>query len=114
MGIDYSTAHGRMCPQCGNPAPACICQKKPSPSAKSDGVVRVGRETRGRKGAGVTVISGIPLDGDELKALAKELKTLCGGCGTVKEGVIEIQGDHRDRVVEELAKRGWKAKRSGC
>ncbi len=113
MGIVYSTAHGRMCPNCGKPLPECICRNKPSASVKGDGIVRVARETKGRKGAGVTVISGIPLDGEELKALAKELKTLCGSGGTVKGGVIEIQGDHRDRLLEALAKRGWKVKRSG-
>ncbi len=113
MGIVYSTAHGRMCPKCGKPAPKCICKAIPSPSAKGDGVVRVGRETKGRKGAGVTVIRGIPLDGEDLKALARELKTLCGGGGTVKDGVVEIQGDHRDKVLEALAARGWTVKRSG-
>ena len=73
----------------------------------------MGRETKGRKGAGVTVITGIPLDGDELKALAKELKNRCGSGGTVKDGTIEIQGDHRDGVLAELARRGFTAKRAG-
>ena len=82
-------------------------------SAKGDGSVRVGRETKGRKGAGVTVISGMPLADDELKILAKELKSRCGSGGTVKDGVIEIQGDHRNLVLEELAKRGFKSKRTG-
>lgn len=110
MGIVYSTAQGRMCPQCGKPAAQCVCRKA---VAKGDGNVRVGRETKGRKGAGVTVVSGIPLADEALKALAKELKTRCGSGGTVKDGVIEIQGEHRDVVLDELAKRGFKAKRSG-
>jgi translation initiation factor 1 len=82
-------------------------------AAKGDGTVRVGRETKGRKGAGVTVITGVPLEGDALKSLAKELKSRCGGGGTVKDGIIEIQGDHRDAVVAELVRRGFKAKRAG-
>ena len=73
----------------------------------------MGRETKGRKGAGVTVISGVPVAEEALKALAKELKARSGSGGTVKDGVIEIQGDHRDLLVEELAKRGFKAKRAG-
>ena len=113
MAIVYSTAHGWMCPECGKPKLACVCGKKAGPDAKGGGTVRVGRETKGRKGAGVTVISGIPLAGDELKRLAKELKSRCGVGGTVKDGIIEIQGDHRDLVVEELAKLGFKAKRAG-
>jgi len=75
-------------------------------------MVRVGRETKGRKGKGVTVITGLPLDDEGLRRLARELKQRCGTGGTVKNGVIEIQGDHRDMLVEELAKRGYKPKRS--
>jgi translation initiation factor 1 len=78
-----------------------------------DGRVRVGRETQGRKGKGVTVVTGLPLVPDELKALAKELKARCGTGGTVKDGVIEIQGDHRDAIVAELGKRGFDVRRSG-
>lgn len=78
-----------------------------------DGVVRVGRETQGRKGGGVTVVTGVPLEGKELKALAKKLKQLCGSGGSIRDGVIEIQGDHRDRLIPELAKRGWTVKKSG-
>jgi translation initiation factor 1 len=73
----------------------------------------VGRETKGRKGKGVTVITGVPLPLTELKELGKALKKLCGSGGTVKDGVIEIQGDHRDRLVAELATRGWTVKRAG-
>lgn len=75
--------------------------------------VRVGRETRGRAGKGVTVITGLPLAPAQLEALASELKRRCGSGGTVRNGVIEIQGDHRDVLVRELATRGYDAKRSG-
>jgi translation initiation factor 1 len=73
----------------------------------------VGRETKGRKGKGVTVITGLPLAPAGLKGLARELKARCGSGGTVRDGIIEIQGDHRDLLVEELGKRGWQARRSG-
>lgn len=76
-------------------------------------VVRVGRETKGRKGKGVTVVTGLPLRGDALEALGSELKRLCGSGGTVRDGVIEVQGDHRDALVAELTKRGYAPKRSG-
>jgi translation initiation factor 1 len=113
-GLVYSSEHGRMCPACGRPAARCAC---PNPRAKAardaPGVVRVGRETQGRKGKGVTVVTGVPLRGDALEALGSELKRLCGSGGTVREGVIEIQGDHRDRLVTELAKHGWTVRRSG-
>jgi len=73
----------------------------------------VGRETKGRKGKGVTIITGVPLAHEEMQALATLLKKRCGSGGTLKDGVIEIQGDHRDLVVEELQKRGWNVKRAG-
>jgi translation initiation factor 1 len=75
--------------------------------------VRVGREVAGRGGKGVTVISGLPFDAAQLAELAARLKRLCGAGGAVKNGVIEIQGDHRDRLVAELCKLGLEAKRSG-
>ena len=75
--------------------------------------MRVSRETQGRKGKGVTVITGLGLPPTELEALATELKKTCGSGGTADKGRIEIQGDHRDRLVEELARRGWKARRAG-
>jgi translation initiation factor 1 len=108
----YSTDHGRICPDCGKPATACSCRQK-KVGVPGDGVVRVGRQTKGRKGKGVTIVSGAPLGPAGLQALAKELKKRCGSGGTVKEGLLEIQGDHRDLVVEELEKRGWKVKKSG-
>jgi translation initiation factor 1 len=75
--------------------------------------VRVGRETKGRAGKGVTVITGLPLRADELETLASQLKRRCGSGGTVKDGTIEIQGDHRDQLITELVRRGYSAKRSG-
>ena len=80
---------------------------------RGNGAVRVSRETKGRKGKGVSLISGVPLGAEALAALAKELKQRCGTGGTVKDGVIEIQGDHRDRLIEELQSRGHRVKRAG-
>lgn len=110
-GLVYST-DAPTCPRCRRPLSSCTCPPR-KPAAIGDGKVRVGRETAGRKGSGVTVITGVPLAGDELAKLAAELKKKCGSGGTVKDGVIEIQGDHRDLLVEELRKRGWDVKRSG-
>lgn len=100
-----------MCPACQNPIAACICRaaKNLSPS---DGIVRVSLETKGRRGKGVTVIKGVPLEAAALSELAKQLKAACGSGGTVKEGIIEIQGDHRDAVIPKLALR-WVVKRAG-
>jgi len=78
-----------------------------------DGIVRVGRETKGRKGKGVTIVTGLKLSGPALEALGSQLKKRCGSGGTVKDGTIEIQGDHRDLVVAELEKLGWTVKRVG-
>ena len=108
----YSTELGKMCPKCGKPAGGCAC-KPAARKAPGDGIVRVMRETKGRKGKGVTVITGLPLPASELKALGRRLKQACGSGGTVKDGTIEIQGDHRDRLLEELAKRGFSAIRAG-
>jgi translation initiation factor 1 len=111
-GIVYSTEHGRMCPACGKPAAACVCRKGGGGRA-GDGIVRVGRETQGRKGKGVTVITGLPLAEEAMQAMASKLKGMCGSGGTCKDGVIEIQGEHRDRLVEFLSKEGFTVKRSG-
>lgn len=111
-GSVWSTQHGRMCPGCNQPVKACRCRVASSTPA-GDGIVRVGRQTKGRKGKGVTTVTGAPLEGKELQALAKQLKQRCGSGGTVREGVIEIQGDHRDALVGELERRGWTVRRSG-
>ncbi len=112
-GIVYSTGIGERCPNCLRPVRECVCKKGTPGKTTSDGIVRVSRETQGRKGKGVTVISGIGLPASELEALATELKKKCGSGGSVTGGRIEIQGDHRDRLVEELTRRGWKVKRAG-
>ena len=111
-GLVYSTDGGRMCPKCRCPLDQCVCARKKSTPA-TDGVVRVSRETKGRNGKSVTVIRGVALDGDALALLAKKLKTACGSGGTVKDGVIEIQGDHCERVIDTLGKQGWVVKRAG-
>lgn len=76
-------------------------------------MVRIGRETKGRKGKGVTTVAGVPLAGDALEALATKLKKRCGSGGTIDGTTIEIQGDHRDLLVEELARLGYTARRAG-
>lgn len=86
---------------------------RPAPASAGPPRVRVGREVAGRSGKGVSVISGLPLAPAELQELATRLKKLCGAGGAVRDGVIEIQGDHRDRLVSELQKLGYAAKRSG-
>ena len=120
-GYVYSSDEGRLCPACGRPVAACSCAAErrrrrdgavPGRSGPA-GPVRVGRQTKGRKGSGVTVITGLPLSAAELAELGAALKRRCGSGGTVKNGVIEIQGDHRDLLVAELTARGWPAKRAG-
>jgi translation initiation factor 1 len=101
--IVYATGRGRVTPP----------KNEPAPRPGGGGVVRVGRQIQGRKGKGVTVVTGAPLAEPELAALGAELKRRCGSGGTVKAGIIEIQGDHRDVVVAELQKRGWTVRRSG-
>lgn len=109
----YSSESGRMCPKCSKPVTACLCRQQSRTTPAVDGVVRVGRQTKGRKGKGVTLVTGVPLSPDELKDLARELKQKCGTGGTLKEGVIEIQGDHRDTLIDLLKAKGWPVKRSG-
>lgn len=108
----YSSEQGRICPECGKAVSGCTCRKK-TPGASGDGIVRVQRESKGRGGKTVTVITGLPGDDAALKALAGELKRRCGTGGTVKDGIVEIQGDHRDLLVAELEKKGFKVKRAG-
>lgn len=112
-GILYSTEHGSMCPKCGKKEKECICKVNKKSEVKGSGNVRVSRETKGRKGKGVTVVTGLPLNDFDLAILGKKLKQKCGTGGTVKNGVIEIQGDLRDKIVDLLNADGYKAKRSG-
>jgi translation initiation factor 1 len=107
----YSSEFGRMCPGCGKPVKDCVCRKSSAPAG--DGVVRIRRESKGRGGKTVMVITGLPLDDSALTLLAGELKRRCGCGGTAKDGVIEIQGDHGELLLAELARRGYKAKRAG-
>lgn len=108
----YSTLYGRTCPDCEKPVAQCVCSKNKF-LLKGDGIIRVSRETKGRKGKCVSLVSGVPLDQDKLLELAKRLKQKCGSGGAVKDGVIEIQGDHRETIVKELAAEGYSAKKAG-
>lgn len=112
-GLVYSTDSGRMCPACRQPVAACFCSAIPARAA-SDGEVRVSRETKGRSGKGVTLVRGLALDPVALAAMGKQLKTACGSGGTVKDGVIEVQGDHCQRIMETLKRQGFVVKRSGA
>ena len=112
-GLVYSTDGGRMCPLCRQPQPSCRCAAQPGVAAAADGIVRVSRETKGRGGKAVTLVRGLGLQPTELAALGKRLRGACGAGGTQKEGVIEIQGDHTERVTAWLFAEGWAAKRSG-
>lgn len=109
----YSTDGGRLCPACGKAQAECKCRHQAASTVLGDGRVRVQRETKGRKGKGVTLISGLPLTETELKALAKRLRQQCGTGGTVRDGVVEIQGDQRERLVTLLRDAGYEAKAAG-
>ncbi|QOL50537.1 translation initiation factor Sui1 [Massilia litorea] len=110
-GLVYSTDSGRMCPECRQPVAQCVCKKKAVTAG--DGTVRVSRQTKGRGGKSVTLIKGLALDPTALALLGKQLRTACGSGGTVKDGVIEIQGDHCELVMETLTKLGHQPKRAG-
>ncbi|MFD2366632.1 translation initiation factor Sui1 [Pseudoduganella sp. GCM10020061] len=110
-GLVYSTDGGRMCPECRRPLAQCSC--KASAAAVGDGIVRVSRQTKGRGGKSVTLVKGLALDAIALAQLGKQLRTACGSGGTVKDGVIEVQGDHCELVMETLARLGHHPKRTG-
>ncbi len=109
----YSTEQGRICPECNNQVDSCNCHSKKKSAVKSDGIVRVRREVKGRKGKTVTTVSGVPRGHEEMKDLSRRLKQKLGTGGSVKDGVIEIQGDHVDKVIAELTSIGFTVKRSG-
>lgn len=114
VGTVYSTElGGRTCPKCANAVQRCRCKKEAAQRIQGDGNVRIFRSSKGRKGKGVSVISGLQLSLEDLKSLAKELKSLCGTGGTVKDGNIEIQGDQRTVLLEALKQRGIAAKIAG-
>ena len=108
----YSTVRRLVCPKCRLPTAKCSCGKE-EPAPAGDGIVRVHRETKGRGGKTVTTVSGVPLAGEALRSLASDLKRRCGTGGTAKDGVIEIQGDHRETIVAELSRRGFTARLAG-
>lgn len=114
-GLVYSTEQGKTCPGCRESVNNCQCESVSEQQrlATLDGIVRIRRETSGRKGKGVTTISGIPLTDAELKTLAKTLKKRCGTGGAVKDGVIEIQGDHRETLQQALTSLGYQVKLAG-
>lgn len=112
-GLVYSTESGRMCPSCRQPLAACLCKAKPGNVGKGDGIVRVSRETKGRGGKAVTVIRGVPLEATGLADLGKRLRAACGSGGTLKDGVLEVQGDHVERVMQLLGEQEWVVKRAG-
>ena len=116
----YSTETGRICRKCGKPVANCTCKKKKSVTTRKsmsgdpeDGTVRIRREVKGRKGKTATIITGIPLDDNDLKQFAKELKQRCGTGGSVKDGMMIIQGDHRKTILAEIKKKGYNAKIAG-
>ncbi len=111
-GLVYSTDAGRMCPACRQPVAQCVCRQAGAVPA-GDGVARVSRETKGRGGKAVTLVKGLALDPAALTSLGKQLKASCGTGGTVKDGVIEIQGEHIERVMAALKARGHTVKRAG-
>lgn len=110
----YSTDRGRLCPECGIVRADCRCrlleaQARPA----SDGIVRIRRESKGRGGKAVTVITGLPDSAEELKARARVLKQRCGVGGAVKDGTIEIQGDQRALLKAVFEAEGLKVKLAG-
>lgn len=111
----YSTESGRVttCPTCGLPYKNCRCAQSAPASRKSDGIVRVMRDRKQRGGKTVTLITGVTGSESELAALAQQLKKLCGSGGTIKDGNIEIQGDHCEKVMTKLTALGYKVKRAG-
>ena len=113
-GLVYSTESGRMCPDCRQPIAQCACKALAKAAVPAgDGTVRVSRETKGRGGKAVTLVKGVVVDAAALDQLGKQLKAACGSGGTVKDGVIEVQGDHVERVMAALQKLGHKVKRAG-
>ena len=110
-GLVYSTELGRTCPACRNALAQCACKPKAAPAG--DGKVQVSRQTKGRGGKSVTVINGLALDSFALALLGKQLRMACGSGGTVKDGVIEVQGEHCELIMELLEKHGHHAKRVG-
>jgi translation initiation factor 1 len=108
----YTSEAGRICPNCGMPIAHCQCKKQVS-APLGDGVVRVSLDKKGRSGKIVTLVTGLAGSEDTLRQIASDMKRRCSTGGTVKDGNIEIQGDHRDLLIEILKEKGIKAKRAG-
>jgi translation initiation factor 1 len=113
MALVYSTDHGRTCPGCRQPLAACVCKAATTPIPAVDGIVRVSREKQGRGGKTVTVVRSLALDAVALGATGKQLRAACGAGGTAKDGVIEVQGDHVERVMAWLTQAGHRVRRAG-
>jgi translation initiation factor 1 len=111
-GLVYTTDSGRMCPVCRKAIGQCSCSKS-APAGPDDGIVRISRESKGRGGKAVTVVRGLSTDAVTLEMMAKQLKAACGSGGTVKDGTVEIQGDHRDKIATLLIGQGRKVKQAG-
>ncbi len=114
----YSTEVGRTCPACRKAISACICPTAKQAGlqavrSKLDGVVRVQLESKGRGGKSVSIVRGLDLDEAALTALGKQLRTACGSGGTIKNGAIEVQGDHVATLMQTLTKLGHAVKRVG-
>ena len=116
----WSSESGRICPECGKPVSSCACKKKKKSNADkplrnypADGIIRIMRETKGHKGKTVTVIGNIPIKDSELKEFAKKLKARCGTGGSIRDGEILIQGDHREAILDEITRQGYKVKLAG-
>ena len=115
----WSSESGRICPDCGKPVSSCMCRNKkngtqqPARKYPDDGIIRIMRETKGHNGKTVTIIGNTPFKETELKEFAKKLKARCGTGGTVKDNEIIIQGDHRQVILDEIIKQGYKAKPAG-
>lgn len=111
--IVYSTEFGRICPECGRPKDKCVCKTNNLPVKTGEKHIRIWRETKGRKGKTVTLVVGLPLNETGLKDMLSDLKRQCGSGGSVKEGVLEIQGDHREAILTVLKKKGFNPKLAG-
>ena len=106
----FSTEVGRICPECANPVTECRCKQQKSDQIPGDGIVRIRREVKGRRGKTVTTISGVPLNNSGLDQLASELKRKCGVGGSVKDKIIILQGDQRSKITPLLKDKGFTVK----
>ena len=109
----YSTDKGRLCPDCGVVKADCRCRLLKASTPEGDGIVRLKRETKGRGGKAVTLVTGLPDDPAALKKRAKILKQRCGVGGAIKDGVVEIQGDQRELIKSLLEAEGLTVKIAG-